>query len=223
MSSIDARRAHEARESRRRHLQQRQTVIFGSLIAGLLVIGLAAGAIWVGILPAPVNIPIQTPEPEEAAPAAPCPPPDALPVPMDEIAADVLNGTNRAGLAAGTAASLAERGVVIGDEGNSPVRFDGIVRIVSGPSAVANAYTVAAHFPEALIELDGRTEDTLTITVGGEFDGLLPVESVALEDEVPLDPLPGCEPVVLDEVDEGEGGEGEEGGQDEGDDGDGDE
>lgn len=199
MSSIDAKRAHQARESRRKHLQQRQTVIFGSLIAGLLVIGLAAGAVWVGILPAPVNIPIQTPEPEDAAPPAPCPPADALPVPMNEIAANVLNGTNRSGLAAGTSASLAERGVVIGEEGNAPVRFDGVVRIVTGPTAVDAAYTMAAHFPEANIELDGRTEDTLTITVGDGFDGLLPTESVPLEDEVPLDPIPGCEPVVLDD------------------------
>src|SRR5699024_9169245 len=150
VSSIDAKRAHDARETRRRHLQQRQTVIFGSLIAGLLVIGLAAGAIWAGILPAPVSIPIQSPEPEEVAAAPPCPPEDALPVPLGEISADVLNGTNRSGLAAGTSASLAERGVVIGDEANAPVRFEGVVRIVTGPTAVAEAYTVAAQFPEAL-------------------------------------------------------------------------
>src|SRR5690606_2527668 len=82
VSSIDAKRAHEAREARRRHLQQRQTVIFGSLIAGLLVIGLGAGAVWAGILPAPISIPIQSPEPDDLAPPAPCPPEGALPVPM---------------------------------------------------------------------------------------------------------------------------------------------
>lgn len=217
MSSIDARRAHEARENRRRHLQQRQTVIFGSLIAGLLVIGLAAGAIWAGILPAPVSIPIQSPEPEDVAPAPPCPPEDALPVPLSEISADVLNGTNRAGLAASTSASLAERGVVIGDEANAPVGFEGVARIVSGPSAVAEAYTVAAQFPEALIELDGRAEDILTITVGEGFDGLLPEDSVELQEEVPLDPLPGCEPVEVVEETDGEEGEGDEGDGDEGD------
>ena len=224
MSSIDAKRAHDARETRRRHLQQRQTVIFGSLIAGLLVIGLAAGAIWAGILPAPVSIPIQSPEPEDAAAAPPCPPGDALPVPLGEISADVLNGTNRAGLAAGTSASLAERGIVIGDEANAPVRFEGVVRIVTGPTAVAEAYTVAAQFPEALIELDGRAEDILTVTVGEEFDGLLPEDSVELEDEVPLDPLPGCEPVqVVDQTDDGEDDEADDGedGGDEGENGDG--
>lgn len=215
MSSIDAKRAHEAREARRRHLQQRQTVIFGSLIAGLLVIGLGAGAVWAGILPAPISIPIQSPEPDDLAPPAPCPPEGALPVPMNEISVNVLNGTNQSGLAASTAAGLAERGAVIGDEANAPVGFEGIARIVTGPTAVTDAYTVAAHFPEAVIELDSRTEDVLTLTVGEGFDGLLPQESVELDDEVPLTPLPGCQPVHLE--DDGEGGDGEsEGGEGDG-------
>jgi len=211
VSSIDAKRAHEAREARRRHLQQRQTVIFGSLIAGLLVFGLGAGAVWAGILPPPISVPIQSPEPDDVAPPAPCPPEGALPAPMNEISVNVLNGTNQSGLAASTAAGLAERGAAIGDEANAPAAFDGVVRVVSGPTAVAEAYTLAAHFPEALIELDSRTEDVLTITVGESFEGLLPEESVELDDEVPLEPLPGCEPVQVEEDAEAddESGEGD--------------
>ena len=37
--------AVRARAARRRHLQQRQTVIFGTLVAALLVIGLLGGAV----------------------------------------------------------------------------------------------------------------------------------------------------------------------------------
>src|SRR5699024_3670957 len=165
--------------------------------------------------PAPVNIPIQTPEPEDVAPPAPCPPDDAGPVPLGEIAANVLNGTSVSGLAAGTATQLAERGIVIGDEANAPTRFEGVVRIVTGPTAVAEAHTVAAHFPQANIELDNRTEETLTITVGEAFEELVPEDQVNLDPEVPLDPLPGCEPVPAVDSDEddddgdGDGGDGD--------------
>jgi len=210
VSSIDAKRAQEAREARRRHLQQRQTVIFGSLIAGLLVIGLGAGAVWAGILPPPISIPIQSPEPDDVAPPAPCPPEGAVPAPMNEISVNVLNGTNQSGLAASTAAGLAERGAVIGDEANAPVGFEGVVRIVTGPTAVTHAYTLAAHFPEALIELDSRTEDVLTLTVGESFENLLPEESVELDEEVPLQPLPGCQPVQLEEDGEADDAGGED-------------
>lgn len=212
MSSIDAKHAAAARAARRRHLQQRQTVIFGSLIAGLLVIGLAAGAMWVGILPTPVNIPIHAPEPENTAPPPPCPPPDATPVPYGEIAANVLNGTDRARLAASTAAGLAEHGVSIDQQENASVRYEGVARIVTGPTAVAEAYTLAALFPEAEIELDGRSEDVLDVIVGDTFDGLLPAESVTLEEEVPITPMPGCEPVTIEEPEDGD----DEGAEDEG-------
>lgn len=215
MSSIDAKHAAAARAARRRHLQQRQTVIFGSLIAGLLVIGLAAGAMWVGILPSPVNIPIHSPEPESTAPPPPCPAPDATPIPYGEIAANVFNGTTRAGLAAGTAAGLAERGVSISGQENAPVRYDGVARIVTGPTAVAEAYTLAALFPEADIELDGRTEDVVDVIVGDGFEGLLPAESVELEDEAPIPPLAGCEPVTIDDPEDEDSEDGD--GGDEGD------
>lgn len=203
MSSIDTRHATAAREARRRHLQQRQTVIFGSLIAALLVIGLAAGSMWAGILPTPVDIPIKSPEAEDDA-APPCPPPDTPPVPFNEISANVYNGTNRSGLAAGTAAGLAEQGVSIAQEENAPAGYDGVARIITGPTGVASAYTVAALFPEARVELDGRTEDIVDVTVGDDFDGLLPAESVELDDEAPLEQPAGCEPVILDEPEEGE-------------------
>lgn len=209
MSSIDTRHATAEREARRRHLQQRQTVVFGSLIAGLLVVGLAAGAMWVGILPAPVEIPIKSPEADEAA-APPCPPPDTPPVPFSEISANVLNGTNRSGLAAGTAAGLAEHGVNIAQQENAPAGYDGVARILTGPTGVAEAYTVAALFADARVELDGRTEDILDVTVGEDFEGLLPEESVELDDETPLAQPADCEPVVVEEP-EGEEDAGDEG------------
>ncbi len=210
MSSIDARRAHQARESRRKHQQQRQTVIFGSLIAGLLVLGLAGGAIWVGILPAPVSIPIHTPEPDETVVPPPCPPEGAEPVPLDDIAAHVMNGTNTAGLAATTANALAERGVSIGDEDNALSSYEGVAQVTTGPTGVAAAYTIARHFSEAEIRLDSRAEDTITVVVGsGYSQELVPVDEIPEIDV--LEPLPGCTEVIIDDGGDEDGDGGDEG------------
>lgn len=218
MSSIDAKRAHAARESRRRHLQQRQTVIFGSLIAGLLVIGLAAGAVWVGILPAPIDIPIHSSEDEDAVDPPPCPPADAPPVPFGEIATNVLNGTNQQGLAASTSTALSERGVIIGQQDNASIQYEATAQITTGPNTVASAYTLAALFPESEIRLDARDDETLTVVIGSGYSGLVPEDEVELDAETPLEPLPGCREVILEDEDDGSGeGEGDDGdGGDEG-------
>ncbi|MBK5248621.1 MAG: LytR C-terminal domain-containing protein [Actinomycetales bacterium] len=189
--------AAQARAGRRRHLQQRQTVIFGGLIAAILVIGLTATAMWVGILPSPINVPISSPTPTDTVAAMPCPPDGQLPVPYAEISANVLNGTNTAGLAATTAASLAGYGVSIGQQANANARYAGVARIVAGPLGVGAAYTVAALFPEATIETDARSDATVDVIVGSEFEALLPAESITLDPTVDIPAPEGCTPVAL--------------------------
>ncbi|UFU07095.1 LytR C-terminal domain-containing protein [Ruania halotolerans] len=189
----------KARAARRRHLQQRQTVIFGTLIAAMLVVGLAAGAVWVGILPSPVSIAISEPESTESDDAGPCPPDGATYVPLTEISANVLNGTSRSGLAADTSAELGERGVAVGRQANAESPFAGVVRIVSGPEGLAAAYTAGVLFTDPRIEVDSRTDETIDVILGSSYEALRSADEIDIDPEVEI-PIPqGCTPLPTPE------------------------
>ena len=184
-----------ARAARRRHLQQRQTVIFGALIAAMLVGGLTAGAMWVGILPSPFSVAINSPEPTEAGATTPCPPEGATFVPLEEISANVLNGTNRNGLASTTSAALAEHGVAIGREANAESRFTGAARIIAGPQGLPAAFTTAELFTDATIEVDSRSGETIDVVLGSAFQELRPDEEIAIDPEAPIPAAAECTPL----------------------------
>lgn len=196
--------AVRARVARRRHMQQRQTVIFGTLVTVLLVAGLLGGAVWSGVLPSPIDIEINSgaPEATPAPVAPPCPPEGALPVPYSEISANVLNGTETQGLAAGTAATLRSYGIQTGREQNGQ-RYEGVARLTAGPLGVASAYTLAALFSSAEIVLDAREDATVDVLLGMAFEDVLPLEQVALDPEAPIPPPADCRPVETPAEDEG--------------------
>lgn len=196
--------AVRARVARRRHMQQRQTVIFGTLVTVLLVAGLLGGAVWSGVLPSPIDIEINSgaPEATPAPVAPPCPPEGALPVPYSEISANVLNGTETQGLAAGTAATLRSYGIQTGREQNGQ-RYEGVARLTAGPLGVASAYTLAALFSSAEIVLDAREDATVDVLLGMTFVDVLPLEQVELDPEAPIPPPADCRPVETPAEDEG--------------------
>lgn len=197
--------AVRARAARRRHMQQRQTVIFGTLVAALLVVGLVAGAMWSGVLPSPFSVPINSgpPVPTPAAVVPPCPPEGEKPVPYTEISANVLNGTETQGLAAGTAATLRSYGIQTGREQNGQP-YTGVVRLTAGPLGVASAYTLAALFSESQIELDAREDATVDVLLGDGFEEVLPVDAVKLDAKEPIPAPADCKPVEPP-ADEGDG------------------
>src|SRR5690606_1838397 len=185
-------------------MQQRQTVIFGTLVTVLLVAGLLGGAVWSGVLPSPIDIEINSgaPEATPAPVAPPCPPEGALPVPYSEISANVLNGTETQGLAAGTAATLRSYGIQTGREQNGQ-RYEGVARLTAGPLGVASAYTLAALFSSAEIVLDAREDATVDVLLGMAFEDVLPLEQVELDPEAPIPPPADCRPVETPAEDEG--------------------
>ena len=102
---------------RRRHMHERQAVVFGVLLAGLALTGLGAVAVFTGALEVPgLARGFSSPSPEAGSLlVVPCPPTGAAPVPYAQITVSVLNGSTRSGLAAETAADLVERGFVIAE------------------------------------------------------------------------------------------------------------
>ncbi|GAB2604128.1 LytR C-terminal domain-containing protein [Pseudactinotalea suaedae] len=188
--------AVRARAARRRHLQQRQTVIFGTLVAALLLVALLGGAVWSGVIPSPVSVPINSGGPAATpdAIAPPCPPADALPVPYAEINVNVLNGTDEQGLASRTATSLQAYGVQIGQQANG-TPYGGVAQLTVGPLGVASAYSLAAVFTEAQIVLDSREDATVDLLLGEGYETLVPLEEVALDPAVPIVAPEGCRPI----------------------------
>ena len=103
-----------ARQLRRRHMHERQAVIFGVLLAALALAGLGAAAMFTGSLNLPVFARGFEAEPTATATQLPypCPPAAALPVAANQVTVRVFNATTRVGLAGATGASLQERGFV---------------------------------------------------------------------------------------------------------------
>ncbi|TNC17525.1 LytR family transcriptional regulator [Georgenia sp. 311] len=200
--TTDLTEAQRRRAARRRHLQQRQTLIFGILITAMVAVALVAAAMWGGVIPSPFARPFSSPEPTDAeAPAVPCPPADALPAPFPEINANVYNATDQSGLAARTARGLAQYGVVIAQESNYGGSFEGVADIVAGPRGLQAAYTVAAIIPGSTVSLDGRDDATVDVILGGAFSEVPAPEAAGFDPDEPLAPPPGCSPVTVPDDD----------------------
>ena len=161
----------------------------------MLVSGLAAGAIWVGILPSPVSVAINSPEPTDPGASTPCPPEDATFVPLSDISANVLNGTDRRGLASTTSAALAEHGIAIGNEANAESQFTGEAQITAGPQGLPAAFTAAELFNAATIEVDSRSGETIDIVIGTEFEALRASDEIAIDPEAPIPAAAECTPL----------------------------
>lgn len=223
MSESPAQSAARARAHRRKRLQQRQTVIFGSIIAVLLGVALFAGAVWAEIVPAPFTVELKTPEPEETPVVSqPCPPADALPVPMADITVNVMNSTQTVGLGARTADGIREHGVNVETIGNASELYLGAAKVLTGVEHLDAAYTVADMIPEAQIVLDARTEAIIDVVLGSGFTAVHTADELRLApDEVipaPANCIPieqyiddGADPVGEAEDDDGDGDDGDDG------------
>ncbi len=186
------------RATRRRRLLERQAVIFGGLITSLLALVLVGLAIWFGAVPAPFRVPFSTPTPQDTTLGQPCPPDGATPVPYSQITVNVYNGTTRGGLAAATASELESRGLKVAARANDPRgRYEGSTLISSGPAGLAQAYSVAAMFPDAIVQLDAREDTTVDVSLGSSYDGLRPPAEATLDAGQPIPAPEGCYPVGL--------------------------
>ncbi|ADG76031.1 conserved hypothetical protein [Cellulomonas flavigena DSM 20109] len=185
-----------ARALRRRHMHERQAVVFGVLLACLAVAGLGAAALYTDSLSLPFLEREFTAVPtvDAVADATYCPPEGAMPVPTDQITVDVYNGAGIGGLAGTTAGQLAERGFVIGVTENAPADLSGIARIIYGPAGSAAAYTLKAYVDGAVLQNDPRETAEVDLIIGKDFPGLVPPEAVLLDPAVPLEGPEGCTP-----------------------------
>ena len=188
--------AERARKLRRRHMHERQAVIFGVLLSFLALSFVTAAAIYTGNL----NIPLFSraftvkPSPTATHDPQPCPPAGALPVPAGNITVNVYNGTNATGLAKSTGDALTQLGFKVKSEANAIASYAGTARISFGVQGIAQAYTLAAHVDNAELQLDTRQDATVDITLGDKFLALKATDKVQLDPKTPFAPPPGCVP-----------------------------
>lgn len=185
-----------ARALRRRHQQERQAVVFGSLVAALAVVSLGAVAVYTEAIRAPfLDRGFVTPSSAVTAstlPPPPCPPDGAVPLAYDQVTVSVYNGSDRSGLAGTTADVFASRGFSIGSTGNYPTMINLPAEVLFGQSGVAAAYTVAAQLLNPRLVLDTREDATVDVVLGADFAGMVPADEIALDPSAPLVGVKGC-------------------------------
>src|SRR6478736_1064349 len=203
-----------ARQRRRRHTRERQAVVFGVLLGGLAVAAFGAAAVYTGNVSLPfLSRDFSSPEPTGlAAVNSPCPPEGATPVPYGQVTVNVLNGTNRVGLAGDTASALASRGFVVGQQLNASqmgyTTYTGTALIQFGTQGVAAAYTVAAQFDTPQLVLDTRADATADVVLVADQPFAVPEGCIALDQVSPVaqaTPPPATEAPAAEEQPAAEG------------------
>jgi hypothetical protein len=182
----------------RRHRRERQVFVFGLLFVGIAAVAAIAMGVYRGDIQGPFAASFVTPAPTfSATTSIVCPPGGSLPLPADQVAVRVLNGTRTQGLAAQTTADLKGRGFVTLGAANWTRSYDGTARIMFGRAGVQKAYTLALQFPTAELVLDTRDNATVDVVLGAKFTELRPLLSPELNPNTPLAANAPCLPASL--------------------------
>lgn len=115
------------------------------------------------------------------APAAPAPPTPAptggaptVSVPPASVTVDVLNGTGTTGLAGTVADDLRAQGFTVGAVGNETGSVTSSV-VRYGPASVAQARTVAAAVPGAVLQASDSVGNAVQLVIGPGYSKVVPV------------------------------------------------
>ena len=188
-----------SRTARRRRVHERQAVVFGLLVAFLAVTGIGALAVSTGAVEPPFDRTFSTPKVEDALAGvkAPCLQEGALPIPYGEVQVRVLNASGKGGLAAANKQILEKRGFTIASVGDlkdaaGKNQEQASTQISFGATGIAQAYTLAAHYDDAVLVLDDRADATVDLVLGENFVNLVDEELVQIDPAVPLTSPAGC-------------------------------
>lgn len=169
-------------------------MVFGLLIAVLAATGVVGLAVYTGAFSFPGSADFVTKEKTTGTTISapqPCVPAGSSPVGRKKIKVTVLNGSDRAGLAAVVGEMLTDQGFTVQGTDNDKRRPSQPL-ISFGVKGATRAYTLLAYVPDARLVLDNRPGASVDLTVSAEFNGLVPTEQVKLDPEIPLESVPEC-------------------------------
>lgn len=159
-------RAHEAALLARR---RRHSLVFLGAVLVVLLVFVAALAMFKGWFGGPLATPTPTPCPAQTV---------AKPA---ETSVRVLNSTTRPGLASSVAKTLKGRGYVINAVGNAQSGAAGAspAVIVYGAGGVERARAVAAQVAGAKLRGDARASTTVDLIIGDKFTAVRSAKQAA--------------------------------------------
>lgn len=164
----------------RRRLLQRQTTIFGSIVAAMGVLLIVAMLFWTGAIPFPWDREF-TEAPDPNVVVTPCLPDGASAVDLTTINVNVYNSTTRTGIAGEAGQQLTALGINVGQTDNwSGTSLQESARIQTGVEGIASAYTLAQYIPNSVIQYNSSiTGESLTVVLGVEWTAVSSAEDVA--------------------------------------------
>ncbi len=184
-----ARRREERRRRRRRRRQ-------GWSFAVLVLVVLGAGVGGAGISQGWWEWPFGREEPDTAA-APSCAPVAATVAAPADVRLNVLNATDRRGLAGQVGGELTARGYVVASIGNEESGVDVAepAQVRYGPALIAAAQSVAVQIPGAVLVDDGREGEVVDVTLGDGYQALAPAEEATAAIAAAASAQPtGCTP-----------------------------
>jgi len=187
-------RKKDARKAKR-NLVIRQTLIYGLLVAALVVVGVASWGMFTGRIDSWWGGGFSAkPSPSVAAGPQPCPLEDTSTFPEPAtVTVNVLNASDRSGVAKATADTLVELGFVASAANAKTGPYDGAIKVVAGPTGVDNAYAVLKVLPaKSVLELDTREDATVDVILGAEADAIDPPDQIDYVAGDPIEPVKGC-------------------------------
>jgi len=177
-------------------------VVFGVLLVAVIVVGLGALAMYLGVIESPFGREFSQPR-ADATTTPPCLPraggddplndSEPYPIPYSEIDLRILNASNVAGLAHANATILERRGFEISEIGDFPGRLR-YTELRFGERGIIAAYTVAAQFSSIRLVLDDREVETVDLVLGGVYEEPLAEDVVNLFPNVPMTNADDCLP-----------------------------
>lgn len=161
------------REQRKLYLRARQRVILGSIITFLIVALVVALFGAFGNFGSKNAVVSATAENNYNVVTA-CVARGAATASTSEVKVRVLNGTNKSGLGTAVAEELRNRGFSlqnVGDYEGSSVMERTEIRY--GKKSIRHAYSIAAHFNDAILRMDDRSNTVVDVIIGSSFNDLV--------------------------------------------------
>lgn len=153
----------------RRKMQQRQTVLFGSIAAVLAVLLILSMLVWTGILPFPFNKEFKTNE-KSTSLLTPCIDSNTAALAPNTVTVKVYNATKGAGLASSASSQLTAQGFSVPSIENWGGSTQGnTTRIITGPQGIAAAYTLQQYVPGSTVQYDSSMKDeSVSLILGSD-------------------------------------------------------
>ena len=188
------------RRRRRKRRHERQAIIYGLLSIALIAVAVYAVAILTGNIQAPFDR-VFTQADNSRGVLQPCLPQPQVeirteitadgeeveteflpggiqPTPYNEVVLRVYNASGEPGIAGAASTVLEGRGFTVLSTATYPAGLVFYSEVRFGIDSIADAYTVASQFPSMTLVLDDRTDGTVDVIMGEQFQAPLSVEDI---------------------------------------------